>query len=760
MRFALVAIPIVLFAAAVGPGVAPAASNEPPLAEAGLDQTVVLGDTVLLDGGGSTDPDGNVTAYRWTITTPNGSTIAPACPTCERTSFVANQVGTYEVTLTVFDDDEASSSDTMYVTVEGTGGPAATLSGPERATTGDTPRFRASLDAGGAGLAEAIWRVDGAVVGREGLSGRHAEPELRTSFEDAGPHEVSVTVVDEGGKRATARETIEIDDPGGPGSPPPERTGRVTGVGATGEPAVTISGPDEVEAGSVETFRYTATTPGSYVVNANWENARRTLFGDQSKAAHTFTEAPGSTVEISVTIETSDGRTATDTKTVEIEEDVEPAVTIGRTPSESPIEVTNGTTVNFEATGFHFDAGIDHFEWSLPDGGSFENTHWRWAGVRVPAQNRSYTVEVRAVGNGGETATATTTFTVVENESERPSGDAKTPNGSVQSFVALDSHDREISTHDARTQGGLGLPEHEETVRFEASALVENAEKVTFEFHSADAHTHRRTMSIDGDSEVVSVTEELVFPVREKLAKSGTGFGDADYSATVTLIVKADGKKVASDTTSITWVNKREDKLEFGIGITPSRNKIGVGESTKFRVTVSSKYDGNVQVNFGDGTTQTLSFDVGADIIDTTWDKEDIKQTKGVWKTYESAGRYSITAVPQERTDRGTSSSTRITVQEEEDATQSTEEKRFNQRKHRNNPVSGDPENPGDENGETNPDDEVFPGRGNPRADIPNRSPPVSDFDDTGEDEDADEGTTDPSTGGSTNGGGDEFGVL
>jgi len=771
MRFALIAIPMVLFAAAaVGPGVVPAASNDPPLAEAGLDQTVAFGDTVLLDGGGSTDPDGNVTAYRWTMTAPNGSTTVPACPTCERTSFVASQVGTYEVTLTVVDDDGASSSDTMYVTVEGTGRPTATLSGPDRATTDDTPRFRASLDAGGAELEEAIWRVDGAVVGREELSGRHAEPEFRTSFEDAGSHEVSVTVVDEAGHRATARESVEVRDPGGPGSPPPERTGRPTGVGAEGDPAVTISGPDEVEPGAVETFQFTATTPGSYVVDADWENARRTLFGDQSKAAHSFTEAPGSTVEISVTIETNRGRTATDTKTVEIEEDVEPEVTIGRTPSESPIEITDGTTVNFEATGFHFDSGIDRFEWSFPGGGSFERTHWRWASVSVPAENRSYEVEVTAVGNGGETATATTTFTVVENESERPSGNPNQPNASVRSFVALDSHGQDVSTSDARTQGGLGLPEHEETVTFKTSTLVEDAEEVTFEFHSTDAGTHERTFSVDGDSEVVSVTEKLVFPVREKLAKSGTGFGDADYSATVKLVIRADNKKVASETISITWTKKKQDRLEFGIGVTPTRSKIQVGESTKFHVTVSSKYDGNVKVDFGDGTTQTLSFDIGVDVTDTTWGEENVKQKKSVWKTYESASSYFITAVPQKRTDRGTSSSTQIVVEEPEDGTQSTEEKRFNHRKHRDNLVSNDPENSGDnigrhsgdENGKTDAIDEVFSGRGNPRADIPNASPVGPDFDEdaTGEDEDDEEGATDPSTGGATKGGGDELGGL
>jgi hypothetical protein len=43
------------------------AANEPPLADAGLDQTVDRGATVLLDGTGSRDPDGEIVSYQWTV---------------------------------------------------------------------------------------------------------------------------------------------------------------------------------------------------------------------------------------------------------------------------------------------------------------------------------------------------------------------------------------------------------------------------------------------------------------------------------------------------------------------------------------------------------------------------------------------------------------------------------------------------------------------------------------------------------------------
>ncbi len=44
-----------------------AGPNRPPVANAGLDQIVVVNDTVFLDGGGSFDPDGDKLIYHWKL---------------------------------------------------------------------------------------------------------------------------------------------------------------------------------------------------------------------------------------------------------------------------------------------------------------------------------------------------------------------------------------------------------------------------------------------------------------------------------------------------------------------------------------------------------------------------------------------------------------------------------------------------------------------------------------------------------------------
>jgi len=93
------------------------AANAAPMAEAGLDQDARVNATVFLDAGGSWDPDGNVAAYEWRIERPDGTTTAPACAACPRTRFVPRQVGRYNVTVRVTDEDGATAADTLYLDV-------------------------------------------------------------------------------------------------------------------------------------------------------------------------------------------------------------------------------------------------------------------------------------------------------------------------------------------------------------------------------------------------------------------------------------------------------------------------------------------------------------------------------------------------------------------------------------------------------------------------------------------------------------------
>ncbi len=87
--------------------------NQPPLANAGPNQIVFVGDAASFDGSASSDPDGNqdIVDYSWDFgDSSTGSGIA--------TSHSYASSGSYTVTLTVTDSANASSSDTMVITVQ------------------------------------------------------------------------------------------------------------------------------------------------------------------------------------------------------------------------------------------------------------------------------------------------------------------------------------------------------------------------------------------------------------------------------------------------------------------------------------------------------------------------------------------------------------------------------------------------------------------------------------------------------------------
>lgn len=101
------------------PAVANVFTNLPPVAVAAVTNTnpINVGDTVDLDGSDSYDPDtadygDTITSYDWVVEAPNLSTFPLSGPT---PSFIADQVGTYTVELTV-SDGELIGSDVVHVT--------------------------------------------------------------------------------------------------------------------------------------------------------------------------------------------------------------------------------------------------------------------------------------------------------------------------------------------------------------------------------------------------------------------------------------------------------------------------------------------------------------------------------------------------------------------------------------------------------------------------------------------------------------------
>ena len=94
-------------------------AGAPPVADAGPDQTVIAGETVQLDGSGSSDPDGDPLTYIWTITTrPAGSAAGLSDPALVNPTFAADIAGEYVLPLIVNDGLVDSAPDQVTITAQ------------------------------------------------------------------------------------------------------------------------------------------------------------------------------------------------------------------------------------------------------------------------------------------------------------------------------------------------------------------------------------------------------------------------------------------------------------------------------------------------------------------------------------------------------------------------------------------------------------------------------------------------------------------
>jgi hypothetical protein len=90
--------------------------NTVPVASAGTNQVVVLGQAVFLDGSASADADRQPISFQWRmISRPTGSTAALSGETTARPGFTPDVVGLYAVSLVV--SDGSNDSDVAVVTI-------------------------------------------------------------------------------------------------------------------------------------------------------------------------------------------------------------------------------------------------------------------------------------------------------------------------------------------------------------------------------------------------------------------------------------------------------------------------------------------------------------------------------------------------------------------------------------------------------------------------------------------------------------------
>ena len=264
-------------------------ANQPPVAEAGPDQTLSDADnngteTVAVDGSASYDPDGSIVAYEWK----EGTTVLGTQKTLSD-DFTAG--ATHVITLTVKDDGGATATDTVNITVN----PYQHLvanAGPDQAVrdTDGNGWQNVTLDGSGSSDAHGIitdwsWAEGNSTLGTGQI--------LMTDF-TVGSHTVTLTVTDDGGATATDSVNITVN----PNQPPvanagPDKT--VTDADKDGQETVTLDGSASYD-------------PDGSIVAYQWKEGAAVL-GTENTLTYT-TNVGVHTVTLTVT--DNGGATATD----------------------------------------------------------------------------------------------------------------------------------------------------------------------------------------------------------------------------------------------------------------------------------------------------------------------------------------------------------------------------------------------------------------------------------------------------------------
>jgi PKD repeat protein len=171
-------------------------ANQPPTASFTSTPTFL---DVAFNGSGSDDVDGSIVSYSWNFgdNTPAGSGVSP--------SHTYATSGTYQVTLTVTDDDGATGVLTQPVTVEAANQPptAAFTATP----TALNVQFNGSTSSDTDGtIASYSWNFGDDTPAGSGVSPTHA-------YAEAGTYQVTLTVTDDDGAQGVLTQPVTVSEP-------------------------------------------------------------------------------------------------------------------------------------------------------------------------------------------------------------------------------------------------------------------------------------------------------------------------------------------------------------------------------------------------------------------------------------------------------------------------------------------------------------------------------------------------------------------
>ncbi len=468
--------------------------NEPPTARLEIGVTTVAPGETLQFGSTSTDPDGEVVAQVWRV---DGERVGEGF----RFSYTFEEPGDHLVELTVTDDDGATDTDSVTITVESDNEPPTVEVGysPAEPAPDEAVGFEASASDPDGEVTAYEWRVDGEVVG-DG-------PTLEYAFPGPGEYTVAVAVTDDAGATATADRTVTVES---------EET-----TTPTGDVRVTASwryAPTEPAAGDwVSLFADGPTDPR---VTYRW-----TIEGERTATGYSVGYRFPGPGEYTVTLAATGpgGETATEAKTITVG-----AAQSGTGGEERPFRAIPsdprpGQPVTFVADGV---GAAGEYRWDL-DGDGETDERGRVVTYVFPADTR-VTVTLEAVTEDGRTTTGSTTVStegrepVARSERGRSSivaSPASPQPGDTVTFVATpDVPEEEVEEYRWDLDGDGETDERGRVVRYAFPEDGRVSVSLTVVGDDGDTTTTRRDVAVGNAT--------LPDPTTSDGGEGGDGSGD------------------------------------------------------------------------------------------------------------------------------------------------------------------------------------------------------------------------------------------
>jgi YD repeat-containing protein len=313
----------------------PVATNSPPVAQAGADQTVGVGQTVTLDGSRSSDADGDPLQYHWVFSSkPTGSAAVLDDPTAVRPTFLVDRRGSYSVELIVHDGTTPSAPDTVTITTQNSR-PVAEAGPHQTVFVGDTVQLDGSLshDADGDSLAY-HWSLSVTPAGS--LAAISDPASVAPTFDIDLPGRYVAQLIVHDGQLPSEPETVTITTENRP-------------------PVLAPLAEQRVVVGTTLTLQLSATDPDGDPLTFTVEPLPAHASLNATTGLFTFTPVEAQVGTLPLTFTVSDGD-RTDAQAVDIT--VERPVPVCLAPTITAVTPTTGAVgTEVTITGTHLDCG-------------------------------------------------------------------------------------------------------------------------------------------------------------------------------------------------------------------------------------------------------------------------------------------------------------------------------------------------------------------------------------------------------------------